>query len=355
MTEPMRALESFSDVDVPLGARARVRARIEAHVDRRAITNGSSRRWMIGALVPVAILGLIMVWPRSDGRAIVAVGDHYEVALGSGQVSIHGPAELAMSGEQLSLVQGTVDARGELRVQGPACTVDVRGSAEVSVKGAQLTVRVFSGSVQITPPPPVNECEVIDLWSQRPIAASADRKTPAANVTPAAVDVVVPPPTQAADVTVAIPPARKPRVASRPREAPADRAIEPPVVASIETAQPAAPLDSTPPAPTPSVTPTSPTPSVAAPTDPLADAVAAYHAAVALEAQDLSAARLAWQTWRARWSKSPLAHSADLHLLGVLDKLDRHGEASDLAREFVQRYPRSPRRAEVERLIVGGR
>jgi hypothetical protein len=314
MTAPLRALQSLRDVDVPVGARSRVRARIEAQLDRRAVRRGSSRRrWMIGLLaVPIAIVAFVVWWPRSETRAVsVAGGERYDVALDSGRVSVRGPAEVAIARDQVSVMHGTVDAQGQLRLKGPTCDVVVDGSAEVSVKGSQLTVRVFAGSVEIVPP--VATCERVDLISgPKPITASRDR-THAPRAIPAA------PAMEPIDVR---PPPREIRIAPR-REVPEPAVAEPAAVS--ETPR----------------------------TDPLAEAVGAYHAAVALEASDLSAARQAWTTWRARWSQSPLAQSADLHLLSVLERLDRHGEASDLAREFVQRYPRSPRRAEVVRMIVG--
>jgi hypothetical protein len=327
VSEPLRALESLREVEVPVGARSRVRARIEAELDHRAIGGTSRRRWALGLLaVPVAIVALVVLWPRSQTRAVsVAAGDRYDVALDSGHVSVRGPAEVSMSRDQFLLVYGTVDAQGQLRVQGPSCDVVLDGSAEVSVKGSQLIVRVFAGSAQIVPP--VASCERIDLLSgptQQPITASTGR-----NVSP-------PPPPQPTEVVeVVIPPAPAPG-----REPPPPRRA-PPATDVVDVVPPPSPE---PPA----------APSEAPRPDPLAAAVAAYHAAVALEASDLAAARHAWTTWRARWSQSPLAQSADLHLLSVLERLDRRSEASDLAREFVQRYPRSPRRAEVERMIAGG-
>lgn len=391
MTDPLRALESLRDIEVPVGARSRVRARVEAHLDRRAIMQGSPRRrWLLGfALVaPIAVVALIALWPRSDRRAIsVAGGDRYDVALPSGHVSIRGPAEVAVTRGQLSLVQGTVDAQGQLRVNGPTCAVVVQGSAEVSVKGAQTMVRVFAGSVEIIPP--VATCEVIELQGG-PITASVGRKlAPAIASTSGAAPAIsdssstrgaaptepieVSPSIQAPNRIAASPPQKAPSRIESP-----SKPIEPPARSSENEAsmpvQAAAPVDvatrasvdSPPPTsdappprsdvlPNPDAQPARPVASEAARPDPLAAEVAAFRAAVALEASNLAAARQAWQAWRARWSTSPLAQSVDLHLLAVLDRLGRHDEASKLARDFVRRYPRSPRRAEVERLIEAPR
>lgn len=431
--DPLRALQSLRDVEVPVGARSRVRARIESQLDRRAIMRGPTRRrWLVGVLAaPLAAVLVLALWPRSEPRAVsVAAGERHEVELASGHVSIHGPAEVAISRDQLSLVQGTVEAQGQLRVKGPSCDVVVQGAAEVSVTGAKLRVRVFAGSVQVVPP--VITCEVIDLSPRRPITASGAHKPashalsasapsaalPAETTAPALEGTAAPPPLESSAVLSAVSPPLESSAVSPSRQtsatppsAPArsvrSAPIAPPSGASMGAARSRAPSIAPPSAApvdaatsrasangapsaalgdaaasraatiartsaTPGDAATSRAPSIAsrsaalvegaaarapstklAPTDPLADAVAAYHAAVALEARDLAAARAAWQVWRTRWPNSPLAQSVDLHLLAVLDRLGRHGEASDLARDFVRRYPRSPRRAEVQRLIVG--
>ena len=87
----------------------------------------------------------------------------------------------------------------------------------------------------------------------------------------------------------------------------------------------------------------------------LAAALAEYRTAKSLESSDPDAAVRAWQAWRAHRSNTPLAHGADLRLLALLHTLHRDGEAAALAREFLQRYPHSPRRGDVERLLGGAR
>jgi hypothetical protein len=358
-SDPSRALQCLRDVEVPVGARSRVRARIESQIDRRAVAGGPSRRrWMIGMLAaPVVAIAIVALWPRPEGRALsVQVGERHDVALPSGHVSIRGPAEVTISHDELALVQGTVEAEGHLHVSGPTCDVLVQGSAEVTVSGAQLSVRVFAGSVQIAPP--VVTCEVIELSPRRPITASGARKADSAAVASSP-----PPGTMSAPARsiVAAPDAEiaKPssaHVAVPARERPEPRVAPPAGAPTSSRSTPEAP-------PLPSdvreggTVDTAPrvVSSAEPPSDPLADEVAAYRAAVALEARDPAAAREAWQAWRARWPTSPLAQSVDLRLLAVLDRLGRHGEASDLAREFVRRYPRSPRRAEVQHLIMGER
>src|SRR6185503_2352656 len=107
-------------------------------------------------------------------------------------------------------------------------------------------------------------------------------------------------------------------------------------------------------APPASVAAHPPPPAVATPAprpDELAAALAEYRAATALENTDPTAAVRAWQTWRAKRSSSALAHGADLRLLALLRALHRDDEAAALAREFLRRYPSSPRRADVERII----
>jgi hypothetical protein len=89
--------------------------------------------------------------------------------------------------------------------------------------------------------------------------------------------------------------------------------------------------------------------------DPLADAVAAYRSAVALEKDDPAGAASAWYAWRDHWRESPLAQAAELRLLAVLGRLGRDNELASVASDFLQRFPDSPRRGEVEHLVERSR
>jgi hypothetical protein len=419
MIEPLYALR---DVDVPTGARTRVRARLEEQLARRARAPHRHIARYAFATAVIAIVVAFVALPRQAHHAVVVPdGTHVDFELAKGRSSVYGPAHVVIDSDGLSLASGRVDAEGKLRVRGPACDVIVDGTAEVSVKDSQLTVRVFAGSVEIVPP--AMTCERIDLTP--PAKAPASKRTqvdtttmtptmtptvpaivePATPAivepaTPAIVEPATPTPTPTAaprtaarDKTkhvaaqsaessaeaapspapikaapprtpaeVAPPrmpaapprmpaaPPRMPKEAAPPR-APVEAAPPPmrveaaPPRAPVEAAPPRAPVEAAPPPPA-TVTPKP----VAS--EELADALAEYRAATALETTDPSAAVRAWRSWRARRSNTALAHGADLRLLALLHSLHRDVEAAELAREFLQRYPHSPRRADVERLIA---
>jgi hypothetical protein len=276
MIDPLYVLR---DVEVPVGARARVRARIEAELDR------SPRRTLPLALgftatAALAVLLALLLWPRSQTRNDVVLP-----SVPTPEVQPAAPVVAAdpWAAPASDRVAAPVPSRA-LESQLAAILDD----AQPFVHTMQLTIRVIAGSVHVAKP--VITTETIELTPR---------------------------------------PSAKPSAA---KAAPASTAAEPEPVPTEQPAEAAAP-----------------------PPDQLAEAVREYRAATALESSDPLAAVNAWQAWRARWSQTALAHGADLRLLALLDKLDRRAEATLLAREFLRRYPRSPRRADVERMLEGAR
>ena len=272
MIDPLYVLR---DVEVPVGARARVRARIEDHLDRAVLPKRRGLAFALTASAAVVAVVAVVVW-------LVALRETTprEVAV----PAVQPPAENLVVDEIASQAAPVV-AQDEPHVREPALDVMVDGAARIILNTMQLTIRVVAGSAYVEKP--VITSETIEL-------------TPA------------------------------------PKPAPAVQQPAPPPVEEI-VAPAAEPVE---PAPLP---------------DKLAEAVREYRAATALEGSDPTAAVTAWQGWRSRWSQTALAHGAELRLLALLGKLDRRQEAASLAREFLQRYPRSPRRADVERVLEGSR
>jgi hypothetical protein len=307
-------LQALREIDVPVGARVRIRARIEAEIDRTAAA-GPPRSMrtalVIAAVTATAVFAIVMLrGSSSDSRALaVAPGDRVDLAVEGGRVSLSGPAEIVVEPQGLALSHGTLHADGRLHVRGPSCEVAVDGSAEVSVRGVRMTVQVFAGSAQIVKPSVT--CDVLAV-QPAPTPRPTNRETSPA----------------------------KPAVSMMPRPA-APPAVK--HVLAVSQAPRAAKSD-------PATQPTS-----TATEDPLADAVASYKLAVAMERTDPAGAASAWYAWRDRWRDCPLAHAADLRLLAVLGRLDRQDDVARVASEFLHRYPDSPRRADVERLLGGPR
>jgi len=375
-------LQSLRDVEVPTGARQRVRARIEAQLDRAAVVSYGARRLALAAVGSFAVaLIAFVVLTHSRPRAIsVAAGQRVDVVVGTGHVALNGPAEVEMTGDRLALVRGSLEARGDVRVAGPSCEVVVHGTAELAVRGPQLTVRVFAGSVEIVKPDVT--CDVIELTPPQtqlpatPANAESAEHLPNAAFAPARTttpgdETVMPSRTTSASHDAA----SRPGATSHERSATVPRDVAPPSASDIEPTTAPNAVATTASHGTESIAPDAPRtearnaemisasglpaepkpPSPAASGDRLSESVAAYRAAALLEATDLGAAREAWLAWRVRWAESPLAQGADLHVLGVLDRLGQRREAAELARNFLRRYPESPRRADVQRIIEGKR
>jgi hypothetical protein len=411
----IESLYALRDVDIPAGARTRVRARIEAQLARRPRRLIGIVAFTAAAAAAVVVLVGLVGLPGSVARRefVVPAGTRADFVLAHGHSSVHGPAQVTVDDNGLSLTSGRIDAQGRLRVRGPACDVFVDGAAEVSVKDAQLMVRVFAGSVQIVPP--AVSCEMIDLTpAKSPASPKLTRREDtsagpqAAELTAPAAPTLEPSTTPTISTTTAttMTPTISTTTATRPSATPptttstiADRSSRPGRARSISPAGgdddmqartsatapttapsladrssqsgralpalPASGVDARssktaaldPPSPTAgkldpwALAPIAGPPAQQRRSGELADALTEYRAATALESTDPTAAVLAWQAWRTRRSNTALAHGADLRLLALLGALHRHDEAAALAREFLARYPHSPRRADVARLI----
>ncbi len=87
------------------------------------------------------------------------------------------------------------------------------------------------------------------------------------------------------------------------------------------------------------------------PRSPLAEEVAAYRQALAIERVDPIAALGSWRAAQKGWPKGALAHEVDLHVIITLVRLGHAEEARHEARAFLARYPDSPRAADVRKLV----
>ncbi|MBK7073743.1 MAG: hypothetical protein IPH44_15710 [Myxococcales bacterium] len=348
--------EALKDVDVPVGARGRVRQRV---VDALAAPRPRRRR------APVLLAGLALAGAAAAGIVVVArdgappparpvaVADGQRVALavGQGHASVVGPAEVRVVDGALRIRQGVVETLGAMAIAGPQCEAHVDGSAQVSVRGDATQVRVFAGFARVAHVDPL--CEVIDLTDAPGPAPAA---APAASTAPiGARDPIDPTPIDAgvpdAETIVAAAPPRA--VAPRPRSAAPPLAIAPPPPLDVD--DPAAADDAVAAAPAadpPAADPPAADPPAAAPaTDPLTAEVAAYRAAVAREAADPVTAIAAWRAVIDRWPDGALAEAAELRLIALLGRLGRRAPQEAAARAFLARHPRSARAADVARLL----
>jgi hypothetical protein len=348
---PPGQLQAMHDIAIPPGMRERVRGRVEARLDHLAVhPHGRARRaapWLAAAAVGAAAVVAVVAagsgpppsrapsgagsGPPPSGGAVVAgagpsssggpdvaaprpisaaADERIELPLPHGHVSVRGPAEARVAGSRVELTHGTLDVLGQATISGPTCDAQIDGTAEVSVKRSTLIVRRIAGSVEVRPRSVT--CDVIELSPPPPpIVPSSIAPSPAAAV-------VAP--------SASAPSSARPARTPSPLRLPAATVVEPPV------SPPRAP------------------PALAPPPDPLADAVAAYHAAAAREPRDPTAAVAAWDAWLVRFPDNALAHSVEVRTLALLVRLDRRAEAAARARAFLARYPDSPRRADVERI-----
>jgi len=346
-TPPWQPLQ---DVDVPVGARGRVRQRVV-----EALAAPPRRRRAPIVVASLAIAGaaaaaVVVVArdpaapgaPRATAPVAVAEGQRVALAVGQGHASVVGPAEVRIVDGALRIRTGTVETLGALAIAGPRCEAQLDGSAQVSVRGDATQVRVFAGFARVARVDPL--CEVIDLTAA-PGGPSADGPVPAAPTAvdaPAAlapVDAGVPD----AETIVAAEPVRPRPVAPRARVAPPAITAAPPadvdVDVDVDLASPA--IDTAPPPP------------AAAPpaVDPLTAEVEAYRAAVAREAADPVTAVAAWRAVLARWPDGALAEAAALRLIALHGRLGQRAPQQAAARAFLARHPRSARAADVARLL----
>ncbi|MBL8625724.1 MAG: hypothetical protein JNK64_30710 [Myxococcales bacterium] len=338
--------DALKDVDVPVGARGRVRQRV---VDALAAPRPRRRRAPLVlaglALAGTAAAAIVVVArdgaPPSARPVAVADGQRVGLAVGEGHASVVGPAEVRVVDGALRISRGTVETLGAMAIAGPRCEAHVEGSAQVSVRGDATQVRVFAGFARVAHVDPL--CEVIDLTAA-PAPASAPSAPTAPPAPPAAIDPIDPTPIDAgvpdAETIVAAAPPRA--VAPRPRPAAPSPAVDEPP--AVDTPPPA--VDT--PSPAVDEPPTAPAqPAV----DPLTAEVAAYRAAVAREAADPVTAIAAWRAVIDRWPDGALAEAAELRLIALLGRLGKRAPQEAAARAFLARHPRSARAADVARLL----
>lgn len=338
--------DALKDVDVPVGARSRVRQRV---VDALAAPRPRRRRapLLVAGLALAGTAAAAVVVVARDGGApparpvAVADGQRVALAVGAGHASVVGPAEVRVVDGALRIRQGTVETLGTMAIAGPRCEAHVEGSAQVSVRGDATQVRVFAGFARVAHVDPL--CEVIDLTTApTPTAPTPTTPAPApidsiAPIDPTPIDAGVP---DAETIVAAVPPRA---VAPRPRPTAASPIVDAPApvvdVSPVVTAPP--PVVAPPPVAAPAV----------AAVDPLTAEVAAYRAAVAREAADPVTAVAAWRAVIDRWPDGALAEAAELRLIALLGRLGRRAPQAAAARAFLARHPHSARAAEVARLI----
>ncbi len=300
--------QALRDVAIPPGMRGRVRDGVEGALDRAAFARRRpvrARRWVLGAAaaasaMAAAIVAAMLVRTPDNLAATIAPPAPTAPIAAAGVP----PRTVAVAaGERVVLSL----ARGHVSMRGPADAV-MDGAAVTLLRG---TLDVL-GQVEVRGPTCSAQIDGTAAVSVIGATLVVRRFAGSVQLSQAAVDCQV----LEVDGPSAPAPPPPPRVAP-PR---------PPAPIADHRTAPAAP-------------------------DPLAAAVAAYRDAAALEALDPATALEAWRAWLVRWPDSALAHSVELRMLGVLGRLGRHAEATARARAFLRRYPDSPRRADVERLL----
>ncbi len=198
----------------------------------------------------------------------------------------------------LFVSEGRVEVRGSTRVAGPGCEAEVSGRATVEVQESRVQVTVFAGSASVVESQV--SCSVIDLSRPAVDKGSGVEKSPGAE--------------------------KRPGVDKGPGDSSGSSAAIAPAGAPAKNAAPARPDDA------------------------LARQVDAYWAADRLRSNDPAGALARFEALQSAWPGSPLRPEIDLAIIDLLVRLDRIEAARARAREFLRRYPESPRRDDVRRI-----
>ncbi len=254
--------------------------------------------------------------PLAKGAVQVAPAGHLRIALEGAELDVAGPAAVELRPRALYVSEGRVEVRGSTRVSGPGCEAEVSGRAAVEVQSSRVQVTVFAGSASVTESQ--DSCSVIDLSrsgvdkgtgvdkGSRVNKGSSVEKGSAVEKDSAVEE------SSALDKASGI-------------DSPG-RSAAGPSAARAKASSPAR-LD-----------------------DALARQVDAYWAADRLRASDPTGALARFEALQALWPGSPLRPEIDLAIIDLLVRLDRTDEARARAREFLRRYPDSPRRDDVRRI-----
>jgi hypothetical protein len=292
------------DADPPAGARERVRAGVERRLGRR----GPRRALALATCAAGAVAVIAALWagrgdPDDSIRVVSASSASHEGrALAAGEAA-SGPVKVAETGRLRLAVDGA-----EIDIAGPAAIevraqqvfiregrVEIRGSTAVSGPGCEAQI---SGRAEVN----VSRADVVVS-----VFAGSAQVAPAGATTCTVIDLS--------------------RAPDRRREASGSRTG----AADIVKGEPG-------PAP---------------PTDAaLARQVEAYWAAERMRADDPAGALARFEALRRDWPGSPLGHEIDLAIIDLLVRLEDAEAARARAREFVRRYPESPRRKDVVRITV---
>jgi hypothetical protein len=292
------------DAEPPAGARERVRAGLEGRLGRR----GPRRGLAIAACAAAAVAVIAVLWagrgdPDDSIRVVSASSASQEGrALAAGEAA-SGPVTVAETGRLRLAIDGA-----EIDVAGPAAIdvrerrlfiregrVEIRGSTAVAAPGCEAEI---SGRAAVE----VSRADVVVS-----VFAGSAQVAPEGAPTCTVIDLS--------------------RVSGRRREPSGSR----PAAADIVKGEPA----------------------TAPPTDAaLARQVEAYWAAERMRAADPAGALARFEALRREWPGSPLGHEIDLAIIDLLVRLGDAEAARARAREFVRRYPESPRRKDVVRITV---
>jgi hypothetical protein len=142
----------------------------------------------------------------------------------------------------------------------------------------------------------------------------------------------------------------RPPLAKTPSPAPMLAIEPPPSPVATDASAVSSPL---PPATVPIAARPAPTPAATSSTSTLAQEVAAYREAAALVATSPALAVVRLRTHREHFPASALGPEVSLRLVQAFTALGRGADARREAQSFLIRYPRSPKRAEMQAIVDG--
>lgn len=316
------------DADRP--ALARIKRRVLERSERRPI--GYARLAIVGG----AGLALAVWWltPRAtvEPDPVADAGEWTELPsdaertweLESGRAVARGPARVRVDGETLMLASGFLDVDGHARVEATGCEVCVDGHSTIESLEAGARVIVLAGTAR--PDGEAWACRFEEL----DVPDSTDDSA-----------VKVEEQLELAEQPRPRRPRRSERTSSRSGRGDASGTS---LAAGIGIG-------------TSSTSRTNGTEARSADevseSSTLAEQVAAYRAAGATLRRDDARALTRLRAFIRTYPESTLRHEAALDILSALRRLERYPELLRESRAFIARWPASPRRDEVERLVEG--
>lgn len=264
-------------------------------------------------------------WVAAGVPIHVERGGGLQVSTGSARVIAAGDTSFTLSDASLYLERGAVDVEGRLTIEGPSCRLGVRGRASAERVRSAVLYTLFAGTVEYETQP--SSCHVNDLtiWERSAGETQAARaESPSAQ----------------SEETLPEHPAipADPESIDEPEASIDDTSTKTLAGGTINRRQPSH---------TAAVEPRIDEPSNAQ--SALARQVEAFREALQLSRSDPQRGLRAWRTMRERYPTSPLRQEIDFHIVDTLNRTGRRIVAQAEAEAFVNRYPRSPRAAEMRR------